>query len=410
MKKYMFYALCGLVSSVLFASCNKNDVEPDESYSEKIVYDKDGTISSKETYKFDAQGRVISYEYIVDNEISVKEHDFNYDGNTATYKREAYGKSYTGNKVFRTEKCNYDDFLTNQYFENETEIFNETRTFNENGLITKYSKINDGIREECEYSYTGNKITYRKKLIWNDEIETTDYTAEFTDANYKQLTKISIVLDPETETPRTKENQYTYDDKGRINGIKYFYEGELIEEQKDYVYNGSKVTYKDCLCDNGEVYCEFTCEETNWDEVICSATMTSLGYAKIIKVTYTKTEDTHNNPETWFWDDDDDYKYSISEYRDAGITVCEYTLGDTDFYLTYKTGDTDWMGWTSFSSWYKMNENEANQYVAAYKQCNSSISSYQFWVQWHSPLSGHGFNSYVDVYKYVRGVHNWNLL
>lgn len=269
MKKYIYFVLCGLVGSALFTSCNKDDDEvTPELKSQRILYNPDGSIELKEIYTYDEKGRVTSYEAYEGDKLYMKDYDFNYEGTTATFNRVDGNEVYTCKKVFRNENCIYDEFITNQYFNNGTEVFNETYTFNDNGLVAKYSRSSEDIlEEERVYTYEGNKVFYTKNsYLWDDFAEVTDYTLEYADANYKQLNKISVVLDPNTENPEPKEYLYSYDNQGRINNIKYYYEGELYEEKKDFSYDGLKVTYKDCLVDNGEVYYEYTCEEYNWDE------------------------------------------------------------------------------------------------------------------------------------------------
>ena len=388
MKKYVYFILCGLIGSALFTSCNKDDDSATpELKSEKIKYNPDGSIAVKEVYTYDKKGRVTCFESYFFGELFEKEYNFKYEGTTATFERMERNNVYTGKKVFRNEKCIYDEFITNQYFDGETEIQSETYTINDAGFVTSYIKVNDYEKEERSYTYEGNVVKYTKNVTFEDfPAEVTDYTIEYADASYKQIKKINIVLDPNTEDSVTKEYVYSYDNQGRINGVKYYYQGELYEEQKDYSYNGSKVTYKECMYDNGEMYNEYTCEEINWKGKNSSEALPFSPVCMTFNIEGNTPEE-EEIPLGAFWND---VKYSKSEYMDAGITVSYGFVTVDKFYLTKSVEES------SFMVWKELSEDEANNFVEAYKNCGGNISSYECWVR--------NYNDDWSSYKYCKGV------
>lgn len=193
-------------------------------------------------------------------------------------------------------------------------------------------------------------------------------------------------MDPNTKEPTTKEYVCSYDNQERIGGIKYYYQGELYEEKKDYLYEGSKVTYKDCLCDNGKVYYEFTCEEVNWKDKNNLGEIILFPTNKLTLNIEELTPEEDENLDGFFTDNE----YSTEEYNAAGITVKYFLIGTDDFYLTAS------YGYNKFSYWRKMNESEANKFVKAYKDCGGHISSYECWVRNKTGIGNYYYCKGVD--------------
>ena len=130
------------------------------------------------------------------------------------------------------------------YDEDGAESYKYEYSYDSEGRETGYKKYEDGdvVDEKKNYDYTGKLLTYVTTYITSTgETSTTKYKKIYLDDNWVRISS-EITYAPDGTTEERK-SEYTYDSEGRETGYSYYYEKELTEKHKDYVYDGTTVVY-----------------------------------------------------------------------------------------------------------------------------------------------------------------------
>lgn len=206
-----------------------------------IQYDEQGNATKEETYSFN----------ISTNEFGLtSKTEYTYDGNTKNFIEEIYSNDGTENHsvviVFTDSKR---EKIKNQttkitYTDGRTNNSEEKYSYDNEGHLTLYEWYRNGILIS-KRGYEGN-VSFNYSYGENGEINNFSKTI-YTDSNREKPLTI--------ETPHYKE-EYTYDNDGNETGFKRYFDGVLTDENKDYVYDGNKLTYTSLYYDeeNGELY------------------------------------------------------------------------------------------------------------------------------------------------------------
>lgn len=214
-----------------------------------------GVLQGKKTIEYDEQGNETKAETYGFN-ITTNEFDltsktaYTYDGNTKNFTHEFYfndgTESYIGvveytdsnRKKIKNQKTKYT-------YRDGTTINNEEKySYDNNGNVTLFENYKNGILTQ-KYGYEGN-VSFNYSYGENGEINNFSKTI-YTDSNREKPLTI--------ETSHSKE-EYTYDNDENEIGYKYYINGVLTDENKDYVYDGNKLTYTSLYYDeeNSELY------------------------------------------------------------------------------------------------------------------------------------------------------------
>lgn len=206
-----------------------------------IQYDEQGNATKEETYSFN----------ISTNEFGLtSKTEYTYDGNTKNFIEEIYSNDGTENHsvviVFTDSKR---EKIKNQttkitYTDGRTNNSEEKYSYDNEGHLTLYEWYRNGILIS-KRGYEGN-VSFNYSYGENGEINNFSKTI-YTDSNREKPLTI--------ETSHSKE-EYTYDNDENEIGYKYYINGVLTDENKDYVYDGNKLTYTSLYYDeeNGELY------------------------------------------------------------------------------------------------------------------------------------------------------------
>lgn len=206
-----------------------------------IQYDEQGNATKEETYSFN----ISTNEFCLTSKT-----EYTYDGNTKNFIEEIYSNDGTENHsvviVFTDSKR---EKIKNQttkitYTDGRTNNSEEKYSYDNEGHLTLYEWYRNGILIS-KRGYEGN-VSFNYSYGENGEINNFSKTI-YTDSNREKPLTI--------ETSHSKE-EYTYDNDENEIGYKYYINGVLTDENKDYVYDGNKLTYTLLYYDeeNGELY------------------------------------------------------------------------------------------------------------------------------------------------------------
>lgn len=206
-----------------------------------IQYDEQGNATKEETYSFN----ISTNEFCLTSKT-----EYTYDGNTKNFIEEIYSNDGTENHsvviVFTDSKR---EKIKNQttkitYTDGRTNNSEEKYSYDNEGHLTLYEWYRNGILIS-KRGYEGN-VSFNYSYGENGEINNFSKTI-YTDSNREKPLTI--------ETSHSKE-EYTYDNDENEIGYKYYINGVLTDENKDYVYDGNKLTYTSLYYDeeNGELY------------------------------------------------------------------------------------------------------------------------------------------------------------
>ena len=128
------------------------------------------------------------------------------------------------------------------YAANGTEASRMEYTYDTEGRETGYKSFNNGTltQQYRDYQYNGRTIT-----CWGDTYTAGSVSASgkiqrtYSDLNWIQMTQYITYDAKDTETSRM---EYTYDTEGRETGYKYFLNGTLYYQFRDYQHNGRTIT------------------------------------------------------------------------------------------------------------------------------------------------------------------------
>lgn len=210
-----------------------------------IQYDEQGNATKEETYSFN----------ISTNEFGLtSKTEYTYDGNTKNFIEEIYSNDGTENHsvviVFTDSKR---EKIKNQttkitYTDGRTNNSEEKYSYDNEGHLTLYEWYRNGIliskrgyegNVSFNYSYSETgELNYSSKTVYTDSNRDKPLTIETIGTNY------------------SSKIEYTYDNDENEIGFKRYSNGVLVDEIKDYVYDGNKLTYTSLDYDEetGELY------------------------------------------------------------------------------------------------------------------------------------------------------------
>ena len=257
--------LLSTVTSIFAANQTYNWIQMTQS----ITYDAKGNEASRMEYTYDNEGRETGYKYFINGTLYSQYRDYQYNGRTIT----CWGDTYTSGSVSASGKIQrtYSDLnwiqLTQQiqYATNGTELSRMEYTYDTEGRETGYKYfLNGTLYYQCrDYQYNGRTITcWYDMNISGSSSSSFKFQRTYSDLNWIQMTQYITYVANGTETSRM---EYTYDTEGRETGYKYFINGALYYQYRDYQFNGQTIT---CLFDmytSGSVNSSFKIERTYRD-------------------------------------------------------------------------------------------------------------------------------------------------
>ena len=246
-------------------------------YDRKIVYADGKSNWNRTTNKYNDHGDRIEYAYSTDGYSSKDTYEYQYDAQGNVTEVETYyngqlsGKStyaYNGN-VVNTEEYSYRDgneiktsVVVREYTDSNYKQLKSYKTsyLDENGEVAstsewRFTYDSDGNQTGYEmyeneqlkmqqieegnsytniyYNYNGDEVTYTgiTKQVWLDSNRDKTLTNEYTATGKNEWNNYST------------KSEYSYDNEGNQVGYKYSRNGQIQQEYKEYVYDGSKVTY-----------------------------------------------------------------------------------------------------------------------------------------------------------------------
>lgn len=241
-----------LVLLLVFFSCredqrgvNRDDIWDRNKLISYVQYAEDDiTEVYRDEFQYDPQGLLVRAKSYLDGELSGSSYDFSYDGNKRTFMMDMYPKHNNTVTTFVEEK-----FLDNSFSPDRLvmrinkigkEYSREEYSFDDKGRENGYKVyyFNSLDSEYDNYSYEDRErssvlnIYSEGELVGKRKVKTV-----FFDDQCLQSKVISrIHYQGYSNTEYTRE-EYSFDNKGRENGYKSYYLGNLINEQKDYIYD-----------------------------------------------------------------------------------------------------------------------------------------------------------------------------
>lgn len=125
-----------------------------------------------------------------------------------------------------------------------SEIRTET-TYNDNGLIISVITTTNGQKslELIDYVYGDKTRSYKSNTYMNGQsFSSQSFSDVFVDEFYRNMT---VSESTQTQMGNTSKLRYewTYDESGRIIGVKQYQDGKLQLEQKDYIWSPNSCEY-----------------------------------------------------------------------------------------------------------------------------------------------------------------------
>ena len=216
---------------------------------QQIIYNVDGvTETSRLEYTYDNDGRETGHKQYYSGVLSYQYRDYQYNGRTIICWLDSYseGNVILSNKLQR-KYCDKNWIQMTQYIlyatDDVTEVYRYEYSYDADGRETSYKYYFNGVlsSQNRDYQYNGRTVNY-----WCDNYSGGSVTSStklqrtYCDKNWIQMTKmIYYAADGVTETNRW---EYTYDNDGRETGYKYYANGVLYNQYRNYQYNGQTIT------------------------------------------------------------------------------------------------------------------------------------------------------------------------
>ena len=196
--------------------------------------------NEKYEYKYDGEN-LIEMTFYYDGKIREKQ-ERSYNKNTVSiigkhYENDEEERSYTTVEVYANS--DYKQLLTstteNTYFSGLVDSSKYVREYDSEGNITLEAYYYNGqLSNQNEWVFDGNTViythlgTFTTKTVYLNSNHDKILTYEESSNYYGNV---------------STKNIFTYDADENLIGEKNYYEGRLIGEKKNYVYNGNIVTY-----------------------------------------------------------------------------------------------------------------------------------------------------------------------
>ena len=234
--------LLSTVTSIFAANQTYNWIQ----MTQYITYDANGNEASRMEYTYDTEGRETGYKYFINGTLYSQYRDYQYNGRTIT----CWGDMYTAGSVSASGKIQrtYSDLNWIQmtqsitYDSKDTETSRMEYTYDTEGRETGYKYFINGTlySQFRDYQYNGRTITcWYDMFVSGSSISSFKFQRTYSDLNWIQMTQSITYDSKDTETSRM---EYTYDTEGRETGYKYFLNGTLYYQFRDYQHNGRTIT------------------------------------------------------------------------------------------------------------------------------------------------------------------------
>jgi hypothetical protein len=208
------------------------------------------------TYTYDAKDRLTGTRNSRDGVTETTTSDYVYDGKTVTYTE----KTWAGETLWNSQKFKrtyLDDALEKVLEERITDkddhiiqrICNEYDQQERLAHSLEYSRGNSKV-SETKYTYDGKLVICDKYWLKNtgEVSAVSKYIITYSDDELtKPLIHGCLAAEETAERPWDWVRHYSYDYRGRLNGITYEAEGKLVWETRNYVYGNKSLT-----CENRE--------------------------------------------------------------------------------------------------------------------------------------------------------------
>lgn len=216
----------------------------------RIYYMEEDYSEWKQTweYEYDEQGNIIKYVSYENGRIR-DEREYTYNENVV---------NYTGTEYYYDDGYTfYPDCVKEEYSAKEEylyvnnrkllKVFSYESNFETREKLYEYDKEGNTISYECyvdgepneKWYYEGNTYYYAR---YSNNCVVDARKIVYT--NSKRERKLTEEKDNSSERGgATSMCKYKYDSRGRLKGYEYYVGGRLMNEYKDYVYDGNKVTY-----------------------------------------------------------------------------------------------------------------------------------------------------------------------
>lgn len=264
MKQGRFYLAAAIL--LLASGCEKEDGEntDDSKWTHPLTTTLHRTDPGGEqstyviTYTYDAKDRLTGTQNSRDGVTETTTSDYVYDGKTVTYTE----KTWAGETLWNSQKFKrtyLDDALEKVLEERITDkddhiiqrICNEYDQQERLVHSLEYSRGNSKV-SETKYTYDGKLVICDKYWLKNtgEVSAVSKYIITYSDDELtKPLIHGCLASEETAERPWDWVRHYSYDYRGRLNGITYEAEGKLVWETRNYVYGNKSLT-----CENREVH------------------------------------------------------------------------------------------------------------------------------------------------------------
>jgi len=250
MKKMIFtMAVTAAMSLTHVASTFANQSLDWIQMTRQIEYAEDGVT---ETYRietdYDNDGRQTGYRQYQNGTLFGQYRDLQYNGRTVTYWIDFYSEGNISSSTKHQITYHDNNWMQQRLYiryaaDGVTEASRSENDIDNEGRITGYKFYSNGTlsTQRRDYQYNGRTVTY-----WNDQYSggnissSTKYQITYSDNNWMQGTlTIEYAEDDVTETYRS---EIDYDNDGRETGYKVYQNGTLVQQRRDYQYNGRTIT------------------------------------------------------------------------------------------------------------------------------------------------------------------------
>ena len=203
--------------------------------------------NDKYEYKYNG-GHITERTWYYNGKIKEKQ-ERSYDKNTISITGKQYGydveeKSYNTIEVYADSE--YKQILTSTtkttYFSGLVDSSKCVYEYDSEGNKTFDAYYYNGqLSSQTEWLFDGNTVIYTHQQFTGDIGTFTTKTVYLNSNHDKILTYETTSTTNYSNISR--KDEYTYDSNENLIGEKNYYEGRLIGEKKDYLYNGNTVTY-----------------------------------------------------------------------------------------------------------------------------------------------------------------------
>ncbi len=216
---------------------------------QQITYAADGVSeASRQEITYDADGRETGMKYYANGVLTHQYRDYQYNGRTVTFWNDVYSNGNVQTSIKNQRTYSEKNWIQiTQYItyaaDGVTEAVHQEITYDADGRETGMKSYANGVLmfQYRDYQHNGRTITFWNDVYSNGNVQTSIKNQRtYSEKNWIQATQnITYTAEGMTEASR---QEITYDADGRETGMKYYANGVLIHQYRDYQYNGRTVT------------------------------------------------------------------------------------------------------------------------------------------------------------------------